>query len=171
MATLTYSAYKNGSYGASAASSDPYFVYDSISYSGTIGQSSVTRITACKFTNANTNGSSSTGQYRMEVQIELDGLWYVIGYITATKTTSHKSWSDFTSTAPGSTRSLMGKFAPTKARLKVTHGYFHLNSGSTLSRTATTELDYATSSLKLDKTSVDAGSQLTVAISMNNTAL
>lgn len=69
MATLTYSAYKNGSYGASASASDPYFGYDSITYSGTVGQATVTAITGAKFTNANTNGSSSTGVYRMEVQI------------------------------------------------------------------------------------------------------
>ena len=46
MATLTYSFYKTGSYGASAGSDDPYFGYNTASYSGDIGQSTVSAITA-----------------------------------------------------------------------------------------------------------------------------
>lgn len=170
MATLTYSFYKTGSYGASAGSSDPYFGYNSVSYSGTVGQSTVSAITECKFTNANTNGSSGNG-YEMEVQVTINGSWYVLGYITASFNASHVTWSNFTMTADAIARSLMGKYPPTGARLKVTKGYFHLNAGSTLSVTANMDLDYATSSLKLDKSSVAAGTAITAAITMNSTAL
>lgn len=170
MATLTYSFYKTSSYGASAGSDDPYFGYNSASYSGDIGQSTVSAITACKFTNANTNGSSSNG-YEMQVQVQLNGQWCVLGYITASYTATHTSWSNFTQTASAATLSLMGKYPPTDAQLKVTKGYFHFNSGSTLSVTATMDLDYVTSSLKLNKTSCDAGTAITANITMNSTAL
>ena len=62
----------------------------------------------------------------------------------------------------------MGKYPPTDAQLKVTKGYFHFNSGSTLSVTATMDLDYLTSSLALNKTSCDAGTAITANISMNS---
>ena len=143
MATLTYSFYKTSSYGASAGSDDPYFGYNTASYSGDIGQSTVSAITACKFTNANTNGSSANG-YEMQVQVQLNGQWCVLGYITASFYASHTSWSNFTQTASAATLSLMGKYPPTDAQLKVTKGYFHFNSGSTLSVTATMDLDYLT---------------------------
>ena len=167
MSTLTYSFYKSGSYGASAGSDDPYFGYNSLAYSGTIGQSTVSAISECKFTNANTNGSSANG-YEMEVQVTLNGVWRVLGYITASYNTSHVTWTNFTMTADAATRSLMGKYPPTAARLKVTKGYFHLNAGSTLSVTATMELDYLTSSFSLSKASVDAGSGITATIAMNS---
>ena len=167
MATLTYSFYKTGSYGASAGSDDPYFGYNTASYSGDIGQSTVSAITACKFTNANTNGSSANG-YEMQVQVQLNGQWCVLGYITASFYASHTSWSNFTQTASAATLSLMGKYPPTDAQLKVTKGYFHFNSGSTLSVTATMDLDYLTSSLALNKTSCDAGTAITANISMNS---
>ena len=170
MATLTYSFYKTGSYGASAGSDDPYFGYNTASYSGDIGQSTVSAITACKFTNANTNGSSGNG-YEMEVQVQLNSQWCVLGYITASYTTSHVSWSNFTQTASAATLSLMGKYPPTDAQLKVTKGYFHFNAGSTLSVTATMVLDYRTSTLKLNKTSCEAGAALTANISMNSSNL
>ena len=170
MATLTYSFYKTSSYGASAGSDDPYFGYNTASYSGDIGQSTVSAITACKFTNANTNGSSTNG-YEMQVQVQLNGQWCVLGYITASFYASHTSWSNFTQTASAATLSLMGKYPPTDAQLKVTKGYFHFNSGSTLSVTATMDLDYLTSSLTLNKTSCDAGTALTANISMNSSDL
>ena len=170
MATLTYSFYKTGSYGASAGSDDPYFGYNTASYSGDIGQSTVSAITACKFTNANTNGSSTNG-YEMQVRVQLNGQWCVLGYITASFYASHTSWNNFTQTASAATLSLMGKYPPTDAELKVTKGYFHFNAGSTLSVTATMDLDYLTSSLTLNKTSCDAGTALTANISMNSSDL
>lgn len=170
MATLTYSFYKTGSYGASAGSDDPYFGYNTVSYSGDIGQSTVSAITACKFTNANTNGSSTNG-YEMQVRVQLNGQWCVLGYITASFYASHTSWSNFTQTASAATLSLMGKHPPTDAELKVTKGYFHFNAGSTLSVTATMNLDYLTSSLTLNKTSCDAGTAITANISMNSSDL
>lgn len=170
MATLTYSFYKTGPYGASAGSDDPYFGYNTVSYSGDIGQSTVSAITACKFTNANTNGSSTNG-YEMQVRVQLNGQWCVLGYITASFYASHTSWSNFTQTASAATLSLMGKHPPTDAELKVTKGYFHFNAGSTLSVTATMNLDYLTSSLTLNKTSCDAGTAITANISMNSSDL
>ena len=170
MATLTYSFYKTGSYGASAGSDDPYFGYNTASYSGDIGQSTVSAITACKFTNANTNGSSTNG-YEMQVRVQLNGQWCVLGYITASFYASHTSWSNFTQTASAATLSLMGKYPPTDAQLKVTKGYFHFNAGSTLSVTATMDLDYLTSSLTLNKSSCDAGTAITANISMNSSDL
>lgn len=170
MATLTYSFYKRGSYGAGSGHSDPYFTYDTVSCSGDVGQSTVSSITDCRFSNANTNGSSGNG-YEMEVQVMLSGSWHVLGSISAHHTASHITWSNFTMTADAQTRSLMGKVQPEKARLRVSRGYFHLNAGSTLSVTAMMALDYKTSSLKLSKTSVDAGTTLDVSISMNSTAL
>ena len=171
MATLTYSFYKKNSYGATAGTSDPYFTYDTISYSGTVGQSTVSTISACKFSNANTNGSSSNG-YQMDVEIQLNGTWCKIGYITVSgQVASHQTFSNFTSSATDAVKSLMGKYAPAGGRLKVVKGYFHLNAGSTLSMTAEMALDYQTSTMALDKTSVDGGSTLTATISMNSTDL
>ncbi len=170
MATLTYSFYKNNSYGAGAGHTDPYFTYDTVSYSGNVGQSTVSSITACRFTNANTNGSSQSG-YKMEVEVKLNNQWRVLGYITATFSTVHMNWSNFTQTASAATRNLMGKYPPTGARLHVVNGYFHLNSGSTLSVTASMDLDYQTSTLSLNKTSCDAGTAITASISMNSSDL
>lgn len=171
MATLTYSFYKKNSYGASAGYSDPYFTYDTVSYTGTVGQSTVSSISECKFSNANTNGSSGNG-YQMDVEIMLNNSWYKIGHITVSgQLASHQTFSNFTSTATASVKSLMGKYAPGGGRLKAAKGYFHLNAGSTLSMTASMSLDYQTSSLTLDKSSVDGGATLTAAITMNSTAL
>jgi hypothetical protein len=92
----------------------------------------------------------------MEVQVTLNGAWRVLGYITASYNTSHVTWTNFTMTADAATRSLMGKYPPTAARLKVTKGYFHLNAGSTLSVTAH-GMELPQSSFSAEQASVDAG--------------
>lgn len=169
MATLSYSCSKNTAYGAGASASDPYFGYQNVSYSLSdpdmeIGNLTVTAITGASLSLANTNGSSS-GNYTMEIQIQLNGTWYKIGSITTTtKTSSHKTWSDFASSADASLRSLMGKAEIGGIRGKVTAGYFHVNSGSEINITCTIVSDYTGTTIALDRTSVNAGSAIQVNI-------
>lgn len=168
MATLEYSFTKNNGYGAAAGASDPYFDFDTVSYSGVVGESTVTSITGCKLTNANTNGASSSGVYTMYIEIQLNGQWREIGYFTTTtRTGSHTSWSGFTPTANAETKSMMGKYAPTDARGKVTVGYWHLNGGATLTVTATMEIDYTNGTAALDKSAVNAGESIKVTITQS----
>jgi hypothetical protein len=139
---VTYYGYKSNSYGASAVASDPYFSYQSVSYSGTQANQTVVSIDACSISNANTNGSSSSG-YRMNIEAQIGGTWYTLGYITVGgQVATHQTFSGFTPTADAALRSLMGKTPPEALRGKVVEGYFHLNAGSVLQLSASTQMDY-----------------------------
>ena len=109
---------------------------------GTQANQTVVSIDACSISNANTNGSSSSG-YRMNIEAQIGGTWYTLGYITVNgQVATHQTFSNFTSTADAALRSLMGKTPPEALRGKVTEGYFHLNAGSVLQLSATTQMDY-----------------------------
>lgn len=139
---VTYYGYKSNAYGASSKATDPYFSYQTVTHSGTQANQTVVSIDACSISNANTNGSSSGG-YRMNIEAQINGTWYTLGYISVAKQeASHQTFSNFTPTADASLRSLMGKMPPTALRGKVDAGYFHLNAGSTLQLSATTQMDY-----------------------------
>ncbi len=139
---VTYYGYKSGAYGASAVSSDPYFSYQTVNHSGTQANQTVVSIDACSISNANTNGSSSSG-YRMNIEAQIGGTWYTLGYITVGgQLAAHQTFSNFTQTADAALRSLMGKTPPEALRGKVVEGYFHLNAGSVLQLSASTQMDY-----------------------------
>jgi len=138
---LTYYGTKNNAYGASASSSDPYFAYQTFSSAGTAAGNSVSAITACSISNANTNGSSTNG-YRMNIEALLGSTWYTVGYITVDgQKATHQKFSNFTATADATLKSLMGKTALSGLRGKAVNGYFHLNTGSALSLSAATVSD------------------------------
>lgn len=139
---VTYYGYKSNAYGASSKATDPYFSYQTVTHSGTQANQTVVSVDACSISNANTNGSSSGG-YRMNIEAQINGIWYTLGYISVAKQeASHQTFSNFTPMADASLRSLMGKTPPTALRGKVDAGYFHLNAGSTLQLSATTQMDY-----------------------------
>ncbi len=161
MATLQYNATKSNSYGASAGSADPYFGYQTYDYSlseGALGNSHVVDILSCSISNANTNGGSSTGLWKMQIEVLLNGTWYPLGYIQVnSQTGTHQTFSNFISTADANIKSLMGKYAPSGIRGKVIEGYFHLNAGSQVVLAATTALDYTPSTLSFTLAGVNAG--------------
>jgi fibronectin type 3 domain-containing protein len=138
-----YDAHKVADYGASASSSDPYFDFNTIDTTGVGANISVTNITGGSISNANTNGGSGNGTWRMDIEILLNGTWYTIGYfIVYSQISVHQTFTSFVSTTDAALMSLMGKVAASDMRGKVVAGYFHLNAGSDFYLYADTALDY-----------------------------
>jgi hypothetical protein len=147
MGTLTYKGTRTTGQNGSGTASSPLIVDYSSTYSatGVDANATVTSITAGSVGNANTDGSSSSGTYRMNLQVKLGSTWYTFGYITVpSRMTGSNNFTGFTDTS-GSTaglRSLMGKTAISGLRGQIVAGYFSIfSSGNGLTMTATTELD------------------------------
>lgn len=141
MPTLVYSGYKTNGFGAAVGASDPYFTYSNVSSSGTSASYTVSTIDFVEITSANTNGGSTSG-YQMQIEINISGSWYAIGYIAVSSRLSGSySFSTFVSTASSSVLSMMGKTAISGIRGKVTAGYFWVNQGSTITLMATTKVE------------------------------
>ena len=154
---------------------DPYLRYENTPATyGDIGAyKSVGALGSVYVTDLHNDGSSSTGIWEFEIQIQINSAWYAIGKIsTTTRYTTRRTFDNFTDTSTPAIRSLMGKNAIQAVRLWVTKGWWSAISASwvVINGTIIPDYTYCTAPTNLTLASNNVAPGVTVRLSWSGHA-
>lgn len=124
---------------------------------GALGDYVAKEIKGAALTRSNTNGSSSTSLWRLQIDAMINGSWHTLGYFDEGKVESLQTLSGFVVTASANTLKQMGKMAPTAMRATVLNGYYYLSSSTQLTINIITILDNLKSGITFTQLEVPAG--------------